>query len=171
MPRQQNSTKRWSVWSTANTYIPLYRCNLHFGLLAARGCRRIPRKFPTIQSNRERARKSTPSLENANCSGCFLIFWDDICTYDFSTRDASCLFLYLSSASQDRKSAGDVMGHKCAGLVYRVCPFQVKTQVKYIPILWKLTTCNATTAKTPTSKRPPIHHQKYHSNATATSEN
>ena len=93
VPRQQNSTKRWSVWSTANTYIPLYRCNLHFGLLAARGCRRIPRKFPTIQSNRKRARKSTPSLENANCSGCFLIFWDDICTYDFSTRDASCLFL------------------------------------------------------------------------------
>ena len=76
----------------------------------------FPENFQTGQSNRKRARKSTPSLENANCSGCFSIFWDDICTYDFSTRDASCLFPYLSSASQDRKSAGDVIGHKCAGL-------------------------------------------------------
>ena len=40
------------------------------------------------------------------------------------------------------------------------------TPLKYRPI-WDLT-CHANTTKTPTSKRPPIHHQKYRSNATAT---
>ena len=65
MPRQQNSTKRWSVRSTAYTYIPLYRCNLHFGLPAARGCRRIPRKSPTIQSDTE-CRRTSPNFA-VNC--------------------------------------------------------------------------------------------------------
>ena len=86
-------------------------------------------------------------------------------------------FPCLGHAGQDRKSAGDVMGHKCAGLfvilcidVYCVCARRCNTPLKYQLILWELTTCHATTTKTPTSKRPPIHHQKYHSNATATPE-
>ena len=54
--------------------------------------------------------------------------------------------------------------------VYSVCARRCNTPLKYQPIFWALTTCHATTTKTPTSKRPPIHHQKYHSNATATPE-
>ena len=50
--------------------------------------------------------------------------------------------------------------------VYCVCARGCNTPLKYQPI----TTCHATTTKTPTSKRLPIHHQKYHSNATATPE-
>ena len=153
-------------------------CSLHFGLPAARRCGSIRIKSSTVQSSRKRAGKITLSLENAQSFWLSLpFFWMRFCTCLLRHTRRKPPFPCLGHAGQDRKSAGDVMGHKRAGLfdivywcVFCVCARRCNTPLKYQPILWELTTCHATTTKTPTSKRPPIHHQKYHSNATATPE-
>ena len=98
-------------------YIPLYRRNLHVGLPAARRCGRIRIKSSTIQSNRKRAGKITLSLENAQLFWLPLpFFWMRFCTCLLYHTRRKPPFPCLGHAGQDRKSAGDVMGHKCAGL-------------------------------------------------------
>ena len=89
------------------TFLYIDRCNLHFGLTAARRCRSIRRKSSTIQTDRKRAGKNTLPLENAKSFWLSLNFLDEICTcWLFNTRRKPP-FPYLSSAGQDRKRAGD----------------------------------------------------------------
>ena len=155
-------------------YIPLYRRNLHFGLPAARRCGSIRIKSSTIQSNRKRAGKTTFSLENAQSFWLSLPFLDEILhlfTLSHTTQAAFSLSMVGTGEALETSWATSVQD--CLILcidVYCVCVRGCNTPLKYRPILWELTTCHATTTKTPTSKRPPIHHQKYHSNATTTSE-
>ena len=103
-------------------YIPLYRRNLHFGLPAARRCGSIRIKSSTIQSNRKRAGKITLSLENAQSFWLSLpFFWMRFCTCLLYHTRRKPPFPCLGHAGQDRRSAGDVMGHKCAGLFDWYC--------------------------------------------------
>ena len=112
---------------------PLYRCNLHFGLPATRRCGRIRIKSSAIQSNRKRAGKITLSLENAKHSGCLSIFLDEICTGLLYHTRRKPPFPYLGSTGQDGKSAGDVMGHKCAGLfdIAYWCVLYLRAQMQH----------------------------------------
>ena len=153
-------------------YISLYRfwildVNCTSACRLPRGCRRNCRKSSTITRKVQFPWKMQSRF---GCLSCFVS--DEICTCLLYHTRRKLPFPYVGSAGKDRKSAGDVMGHKCARLfdiVYCVCARRCNTPLKYRPI-WDLT-CHANTTKTPTSKRPPIHHQKYRSNATATPAN
>ena len=81
-------------------------------------------------------------------------------------------FPCLGHAGQDRKSAGDVMGHKCAGLfdIAYWCVLCLCGQMQHtIEISTNIMRAHNMPCHH-TSMRPPIHHQKYPSNATATPE-
>ena len=92
---------------------------------------------------------------------------DKICTCLLYHMRRQLPFPCVGSAGKDRKSVQDCL-ILCID-VCCVCAHKCNTPLNYWPILWELTTSHATTTKTPTSKRPPIH-QKYHSNTIATPE-
>ena len=79
-----------------------------------RGCGRSCRKSSTIQSNRKRER-ITIAVENAKSwlSFMFTFGWD-LHLFSLSHAMQTAFSLYVGSTSKDSKSAGDVMGHKCA---------------------------------------------------------
>ena len=111
-----------------------------------------------------------------NRFGCQSRFLDEILHLFTLSHATEAAFSLSRSCRPGQEKRWRCHGPQACRIVwYRVlmCIVSVRrcnTPLKYQPILWELTTCHATTTKTPTSKRPPIHHQKYHSNATATPE-
>lgn len=99
-------------------------------------------------------------------------FWMRFCTCLLYHTRRKPPFPCLGHAGQDRKSAGDVMGHKCAGLfdIAYWCVLCLCGQMQHtIEISTNIMRAHNMPCHH-TSKRPPIHHQKYPSNATATPE-
>ena len=94
--------------------IPLKMCSLHFGLPAARRCGSIRIKSSTVQIENAQEKSRFP-WKMHNRFGCHSRFLDEI-LHLFTLSHATEAAFSLSRSCQDSKSAGDVMGHKCAGL-------------------------------------------------------
>ena len=118
-------------------YIPLCKCNLHFGLPVARRRGRICINSSTICQVENAQEKSRFPWKMQNRFGMFWLFliflgWN-LHLFTLSHATQAAFSLSRRSAGQDRKNDGDVTGHKCPGMfdIAYWCVFCLRMQMQH----------------------------------------